>query len=106
MILPTWAWILIASAIVILIASVVYQKYSDDSENKFIYELKIDPDSDNSEIKNHLQKINENMKMMEASIISNSNKIKALQMSAGIRNEQLQYLTGTTNSTMQAVLDS
>ena len=70
------------------------------------HEYKIEPDHDLSELKLHMKKISDKINMVEQLTITNANKIKALQLGQGIRQEQFGYLSGTTNALTQALIDS
>ena len=105
--LPPWAWLLIIAVVIGGVYILFFSSSATSSKElgEYYHEYKIEPHTDLSEVKLSLKKINDKLIALEQASISNSNKIRALQLGQGIRQEQMGYISGTTNALTQAFLD-
>lgn len=103
--IPPWVYIGVLIAIIFGIWWVFFRN-PESKELATYHEYKIEPDADLSEIKHDMKKMHDKLVMLEQLSITNANKIKALQLGQGIRQEQMGYLSGTTAALTQAFLDN
>ena len=103
--LPPWVLLLIIVAIIGGIYIIFFAPSSSLNLKEDYSEFKIEPNADLSEIKLALKKNEVKLNAIEQELVSNSNKIKALQLGQGIRAEQLGYLSGTTNAISSYFID-